>query len=166
MGKITRFLLHLTAGRWQVARHFPIASMRSIEKAIRESERLHHGELRFAVEAGLELPELLRGVTPRARAIEVFSQLRVWDTAHNSGVLIYLLLADRDVEIVADRGIHARVGDAPWQAICRQMETRFHQGQFEQGVLEGVAGITRLLQQHFPADAGNPDEMSNAPVVL
>lgn len=167
MGKIIRFLKHLTAGRWQVVRHFPAASMRAIEQAIRESERSHHGELRFVVEAGLELPELLRGVTPRARAIEVFSQLRVWDTEQNSGVLIYLLLADRDVEIVADRGIHARVGEEGWHAICRDMERRFRQGAFEQGVVEGIAAISALLQQHFPAtETDNPNEMPDAPVVL
>lgn len=167
MRKLKRFLKHLLAGRWQVRQHFPQGAMARIEQAIHESERLHSGELRFAVEAGLDWPELLHGVTPRARAVDVFSQLRVWDTEQNSGVLIYLLLADRDVEIVADRGIHACVGDAGWRAICHQMETRFRQGEFELGVIEGLAAITTLLQQHFPAQgAANPNEISDAPVVL
>lgn len=167
MGKIARLLKHLAAGRWQVARRFPASSMRTIEKAIRESEHLHFGELRFVVEAGMEWQDLLRGITPRGRAVEVFSQLRMWDTEQNSGVLIYLLLADRDVEIVADRGIHARVGEAGWQAICHAMETRFRNGEFERGVLEGIAAITALLAQHFPAGEGNnPNEIPDAPVVL
>ncbi len=166
MRKLKRLLKHLLAGRWQVHRHFHKRAMARIEEAIRESERSHSGELRFAVEAGLEWSELWRGVTPRARAVEVFSQLRVWDTEHNSGVLIYLLLADRDVEIVADRGIHARVGDAAWREICHTMEQRFRQGQFEQGVMDGVAAITALLRQHFPAAPDNLNEMRNDPVVL
>ncbi|OIQ83836.1 hypothetical protein GALL_343550 [mine drainage metagenome] len=167
MGKLKRFLKHLAAGRWQVTRYFPSSTMRAIEKAIHDSEHLHGGELRFVVEAGLEWQELLRRVSPRARAVEVFSQLRVWDTEHNSGVLIYLLLADRDVEIVADRGIHARVGEAAWKKICHEMETRFRQGEFEPGVIEGVAAITVLLKQHFPTrGADNPNEISDAAVIL
>jgi uncharacterized membrane protein len=140
--------------------------MHLIEKTITESERLHDGELRFAVEAGLEWHELLRGVTPRDRAIDVFSRLRVWDTEHNSGVLIYLLLADRRVEIVADRGIHAHVGVSGWREICLQMEQRFRAGAFEQGVVEGIAAISLVLQQHFPAREANPNELPDTPVVL
>jgi len=166
MHKLTRILKHLTAGRWQVLRHFPKPAMQAIESAIRHSEASHLGELRFAVEAGLDWHDLWRGLTPRRRAIEVFSQLHVWDTEHNSGVLIYLLLADRRVEIVADRGIHARVGDAEWQAICRAMEAEFRQGRFEHGVLQGLGRISALLVQHFPADGDNPDELPDAPVVL
>ncbi len=147
-------------------RRFPASSMRAIEKAIRDSERLHDGELRFAVEAGLEWQELLKGVSPRARAVEVFSRLHVWDTEHNSGVLIYLLLADRKVEIVADRGIHARVGQSGWESICHNMEKRFRAGEFETGVVEGIAAITLLLQQHFPATQEHHNELPDTPIVL
>lgn len=166
MHGLIRFLKHLLAGRWQVARYFPPSAMRHIEQAIRDGERMHRGELRFAVEAGLEWQELLRGVTARSRAVEVFSQLRVWDTEHNSGVLIYLLLTERWVEIVADRGIHARVGEQGWAEICRAMEKRFRTGAFEQGVIEGIGAISALLNQHFPAPGANPDELPNAPAVL
>lgn len=167
MGRFKRFLKHMMAGRWQVVRRFPASAMLNIEKAISDSECLHLGEVRFVVEAGLEWQELLQGVTPRARAIEVFSQLHVWDTEHNTGVLIYLMLADRDVEIVADRGIHSRVGEAAWKGICHQMETQFRQGEFERGVIEGVAAISMILQQHFPIQAAtNQNEMPDAPVVL
>jgi uncharacterized membrane protein len=165
--KISRILKHLTYGSLHVRRCFPRASMQAIQAAIARSESSHMGELRFAVEAALDWHELLRGVSPRQRAIEVFSQLGVWDTEHNSGVLIYLLLAERDVEIVADRGIHARVGDAGWQAICREMEAAFRAGAFEQGVLSGIARITALLAEHFPAQGkSNPNELPDAPVVL
>ena len=166
MKRLTRFFKHITSGRWQVARRFPKRSMLAIEAAIRRSESSHMGELRFAVEAALDWPDLLVGASSRGRALEVFSRLRVWDTEHNSGVLIYLLLADRKVEIIADRGIHARVGEAGWAAICRNMEKKFRAGEFEGGVLEGIAAITVLLQQHFPAQGANPNELPDYPVTL
>lgn len=166
MNSLVRVLKHLLAGRWQVMRHFPKASMDAIESAVRRSETTHMGELRFAVEAGLDWHELWQGVNTRQRAIEVFSQLRVWDTEHNSGVLIYLLLADRRVEIVADRGIHTKVGDAAWEAICREMEAEFRAGRFESGVIKGLERISALLSLHFPVLIENPNELSDAPVVL
>lgn len=166
MHSLQRLFRHLTTGRWQATRRFPKASMLAIENAIQQSEHTHNGELRFAVEAGLDWHDLLRGITPRQRAIAVFSQLHIWDTEHNSGVLIYLLLADRRVEIVADRGIHAKVGDAQWQAICREMETAFGAGNFEQGVLAGLSRISTLLTEYFPATAHNINELSDKPVIL
>src|SRR5581483_5705279 len=105
---ITRLLRHLGTPRWQVRRKFPAASLAAIEAAIKHTEATHSGQICFAVEAALEIAPLLRGRSARERAVDVFSQLRVWDTEHNNGVLIYLLLADRDVEILADRGIHPR----------------------------------------------------------
>jgi uncharacterized membrane protein len=162
-----RILKHLFSGPWQVHRHFPKAAMQRIQAEIEKSESLHFGELRFAVEAGLHWRALLRQITSRQRAVEVFSQLHIWDTEHNTGVLIYLLLADRQVEIVADRGIHAKVGDQVWNGICHAMEAHFRQGRFEQGVIEGVQAINAQLQCHFPADlTANPNELPDAPVVL
>ena len=166
MMKLFRFIRHLTAGRWQVARRFPKRSMQRIAEAIAQSEHGHLGELCFAVEAGLDWPDLFAGVSSHQRALEVFSRLRVWDTEHNSGVLIYLLLADRKVEIVADRGIHARVGSTGWQAICHGMERKFREGEFESGVLQGIAAISALLLQHFPAQGGNHNELPDYPVTL
>lgn len=163
---IMRTLRHLMAGRWQVARHFPKGSMTHIETAIRQSEALHMGELRLAVEAGLDWPELIAETLAGQRALQVFSDLRVWDTEHNSGVLIYLLLADKKVEIVADRGIHSRVGTAGWDSICRDMEAHFRAGAFESGVLHGIAAITDLLQQHFPAQDRNHNELPDSPLTL
>ncbi|MDH4285099.1 MAG: TPM domain-containing protein, partial [Gallionellaceae bacterium] len=120
----------------------------------------------FAVEASLDFTALHHNQTARERAIEMFSQLRVWDTEHNSGVLIYLLLADRDVEIIADRGIHARLGNAVWEAICRDMEASFREGRFEGGVISGIRAISNHLQQHFPARPVALNELPDKPVVL
>ena len=163
---VKRILKHLVTPHWIVYRAFPRAALRRIEQAIRESEKAHDGELRFAVEAGLDLLPLLRGITPRQRARQVFGQLGVWDTERNSGVLLYLQLVDRNIEIVADRGISARVEQATWDAICRRMQEAFRAGQFERGVLTGIDEITMLLARHFPPRGPNPDELPDRPVVL
>lgn len=163
---IPRLLKHGLTPRWVVRRAFPRAVLKAIEDAIRDSEATHEGEIRFAVEGGLDLPDLLRGVTPRERAVELFSRLRVWDTEGNSGVLVYLLLADRQVEIVADRGIHARVGHQAWEAICGRMEQAFREGRFGEGVVEGIKEIGALLAEHFPARGANPNELPDRPEVL
>ncbi len=162
-----RFVKHLLTDHWTVKRAFPRATMGAIEKVIGEEERRHAGELRFAVEASLPFAELLSGVDSRKRAIELFGRLRVWDTEHNSGVLIYLLLADRQVEIVADRGIHGKAGTTAWEAICGEMQQEFARGQFERGVVIGVRAISDLLATHYPAGAGEkPNELPDKPVVL
>lgn len=144
----------------------PASALRNIEAAIGASEKHHYGELRFVVETHLNTSALMRGVTARERAIELFSQLRIWDTEQNSGVLIYLLLADRDVEIIADRGIHRRVGDAAWEAICKKMEEEFRQQRFEAGVIHGIHAISELLIRHFPASTNNINELPDTTVVL
>ena len=125
------------------------------------------GQLRFAVEAALPFARVLHGTKPRERAIEVFASLGIWDTAENCGVLVYLLLADRDVEIVADRGIHAQVGTEAWEKICRTMEKAFREGRFGEGAEAGLAEINALLVRHYPREgrpAGN--ELSDRPVIL
>lgn len=163
---LRRILKHLAYPRWRLHRAFPRTALRAIEAAVAAAEANHRGELRFTVEGGLDLQHLWRDGDARTRAIEVFAQLRVWDTEENSGVLIYVQLVDRRVEIVADRGIHQRVGDAAWQAICRDMETAFAAGRFEAGAITGIEAIGRLLAAHFPARADNPDELDNAPTLL
>jgi len=161
-----RLLRHLFTDHWAVRRAFPPKAMRAIEKTIGEEERRHAGQLRFAVEASLPLAELLRGVQSRERAVEWFGRLRVWDTEHDSGVLIHLLLADRRVEIVADRGIHSKVGTAAWEAICGEMQQEFARGQFERGVMIGVRAISDLLATHFPPSGEGQNELPDKPVVL
>ncbi len=163
---LKRVMRHLSMGRAAVRRVFPLRVMNEIESTIRVTEARHDGQIRFVIEASLELAPLLAGQTAQQRAIDVFSRLRVWDTEHNNGVLIYLLLADRDVEIVADRGIHVRLGKEVWEAICREMETAFRAGQFEAGVLAGIHAVGEHLSRHFPARSGKPNEMPDSPVVL
>lgn len=163
---VARIFRHLLAPHWIVQRKFPRAVLDRIERTIRESEALHDGELRFAVEAGLDLLPLVKGITPRQRAREVFSRLRVWDTEHNSGVLIYLQLVDRNIEIVTDRGISAKVGQDQWEAICRRMEAAMRSGDHEGGALAGIEAISALLAKHFPPRGRNPDELPDRPVVL
>ena len=160
-----RILKHLLTKHGQVSRAFPRSALSAIEKAIKLSEITHAGEIRFVVEGALDGMPLFKGQSPKERAIELFSRLRVWDTQHNNGLLIYLLLADRAVEIVADRGIHAKVGAEEWRKVCHQMETAFKQSNYEAGVVSGVQAVTQHLVRHFPADdRGN--ELPDRPVVL
>jgi len=163
---IPRLIRHLLSPPWRVKRAFPARTMRVIETTIRETEANHQGQIRFAVETSLELSALLRNETAAERAIEVFSHLRVWDTEQNNGVLIYLLLADHDVEIVADRGIHAHVGQEGWEKICHAMEAAFRQGKFEKGVLAGVCAVSNHLVRHFPGEGERMNELPDVPVVL
>lgn len=157
---------HLLATRGQVRRAFPRSTLITIENEIKASETAHVGEIRFAVEGALDGVPLFKGQSARERAIEVFSKLRVWDTQHNNGLLIYVLLADRAVEIVADRGIDAKVSSQEWNKICQQMETAFRQSNFEGGVVSGVQAVTQHLVAHFPAGGHNGNELPDKPVLL
>ncbi|MDB5104985.1 MAG: hypothetical protein JWP91_2674 [Fibrobacteres bacterium] len=158
---------HLWTGKPEVETLFPPASLERITAAIAASEAGHHGEIRFAVEGSLDLMPLFSGVTARERAVQVFSQLRVWDTEENNGILIYLLVADRDVEILADRGVHAKVGPAGWEEICKAMEAEFRQGRFEAGVIQGIQAVGKHLSTHFPlTGAQDVNELPDSPVIL
>jgi uncharacterized membrane protein len=162
-----RLLKHLCLPDWVARRGFTPEVLRKIEQAIKASEQAHDGELRFAVEASLPLHYLVpKARKARERAEELFSALRVWDTARNSGVLIYVQLIDRRIEIVADRGISAKVAQAEWDAICRRMETSFREGKFAEGALAAIERTTALLARHFPPVADNPNELPDKPVVL
>lgn len=163
---LKRFFRHLFMTRWRVNAAFPRGSLRAIEKAVRESHRTHVGQIRFAVEGALHCSALFKGLSAREHAIDVFSQLRVWDTEYNNGVLIYLLIADRDVEIIADRGIHAKVDSHEWEAICHAMEAAFRQGAYQSGVLRGIEQVTELLKRHFPVADPPRDELPSSPVVM
>ncbi len=149
-----------------VNKAFGPSALSNIERAISASEAVHGGQVRFVVEGSLDGVSLLKGQTARQRAIEVFSLLRVWDTEHNNGLLIYLLLADRAVEIVADRGIDRYVGSDEWHQVCQQMQGAFKDSNFENGVLGGIQAVTKHLVSHFPAGAPRENELSDQPVVL
>jgi uncharacterized membrane protein len=161
---VTRTLRHLFTPDWAARRAFPPKTLRAIEHAVKESERRHRGEIRFALEAGLSPAHL--PISTRARARQVFAQLGVWDTEENSGVLVYVQLVDRRIEIVADRGIAQRVAQAEWDAVCRAMEHAFRRGEYEAGAVEAIGAITAILARHFPAGPGNRNELPDKPVVL
>src|SRR5688572_33091894 len=161
-----RALCHLVMPAWIVRRAFPQRAVERIEAAIGACEKNHRGEIRFAVEGALEFLAVARGLSPRERALEVFSLLRVWDTEENSGVLLYVQLVDRDIEIVADRGIARHIRESEWEAICRRMEEAFRAARYEDGALTAIAEVSALLERHFPAGARNADELPDRPVVL
>jgi uncharacterized membrane protein len=140
--------------------------LRKIEQAIKASERQHDGELSFVVEAGLPLSYLFLKRSSRRRAQDLFARLKVWDTEHNSGVLIYVQLVSHHIDIVADRGIGAKVAQAEWAAICRAMEKSFRDGKFAEGALEAIERATVLLARHFPPRGENPNELPDKPVLL
>jgi uncharacterized membrane protein len=163
---IKRIGKHLLEHHWRVRRIFPPEVLAVIERTIKAGEATHSGQVRFVVEGALDGKPLFKDQPARERALDIFSHLRVWDTAHNNGVLIYLLLADRQVEIVADRGIDAKVGAAGWKKICAEMETDFKAGNFERGVIRGIEAVSRQLAAHFPKHGAGRNELPNAPVVI
>ena len=161
-----RVLSHLLTPFWVLRLRYPQTLLTQIEQRVTASERLHAGEVRFAVEHALELGDLLAGVTPRERALEVFGLLRVWDTEHNNGVLIYVLHAEHAVEIVADRGLARCVPQTDWDALCRRVETEFRNGRHAIGALAAVEGAAQLLERHFPAKTGTRNELPDQPLLL
>lgn len=163
---IKRIFKHLTASHVAMRRIFPRGTLSRIEHAIAEAEKTHAGQICFVVEDALALKHLLADLPARDRAIEVFSHMRVWDTEHNNGVLIYLLLADRTVEIVADRGVHAKLGQDAWDAVCREMESSFSQGRFEEGAIAGIRKVGELLAQHYPPQGKKTNELPDHPVLI
>ena len=163
---IKRTAKHLIEHHWRARRIFTRAVLSRIEQAIKAGEVTHAGQVRVVVEGALDGAPLFRDQSARERALDVFSHLRIWDTEHNNGVLIYLLLADRRVEIIADRGIDARVGEAGWQSICRAMEAEFRARRFEAGVIEGIRAVSRELAKYFPPQGPHRNELPDAPVVM
>jgi uncharacterized membrane protein len=167
---IGRLLRHAAATHWRTRRLFPAKTLDAIEQAVARAERAHCGEIRFAIETALAPLHIVNGVAPRARALDVFAQLRVWDTEHNNGVLIYVQIADRTVEIVADRGFQGRVATAEWEAVCRLMEGHYRAGRFEMGSVAGVDAVGNLLTRHFPPNpahsAQSHNELPDRPTLL
>ncbi len=161
-----RALRHLFASEAGTRRRFSRETTEAIEVAIAAAERRTSGEIRFAVETALEIDELRAGKTPRECALDAFAHLRVWDSELSNGVLIYVLMADRDVEIVADREAAARIPTADWETACRLMETHFRAGEFKAGAVAGVAAVGALLERHFPARAAERNEQPNQPSLL
>jgi uncharacterized membrane protein YgcG len=161
-----RWLQHLTTPPWALRRSFPPSTLTAIDAACAASERTHRAEIRCAVETVLSLDQLWRGVSSAERAVEVFAQLHMWDTAENNGVLLYVLLAERKIEIVADRGFSEYVAAAQWRGICTEMEAAFGTGQYEAGALAAMDRIGAIARQHFPLRDGDRNELPNTTVLL
>jgi uncharacterized membrane protein len=165
LGRIWR---HQWMDEADVRRVLPDAAMERLAARVAASERRHSGEIRLCVEAGLPLSYLRRNASARERAVTLFGKLRVWDTEHNNGVLIYLLLAEHAIEIVADRGIDAHVDNAEWAAMTQRMGAAFREGRFEDGLTQALEEMSALLVAHFPLAENEPDtnELPDQPVVL
>jgi uncharacterized membrane protein len=166
--RIGRLFKHWFATPGSLRRAFPDHALERIAQAIGRAEAQTTGEIRFAIEAALPWSYLRRDAPARQRAVMVFSKLRVWDTEQNNGVLLYVDLADRSVEIVADRGIAQHVPKAEWEAVCSTIRASFHQGAYEAGAVAGIEVIGGMLARHFPLAPGaaNPNELPNRPVAL
>jgi uncharacterized membrane protein len=161
-----KLLSHLLIPRAALGRRFPAATLSAIEAAIAASERQHRAEIRFAIEVALDLRCLKRVRNVRERALEVFGELGVWSTREHNGVLVYVLLAERHVEIVADRGLTGRVSEAEWRDCCAQIEREFAAGSWRAGALRGIEAVTALLTREFPATGPNPNEQQDRPALL
>jgi uncharacterized membrane protein len=164
--KLRRVWRHRLASDRQVRATFDDAAFRRIEGAIAAGEALHRGEVRFAVEAELDLYRLWAGMTPRERALQVFSEQGIWDTEENTGVLIYLLWADHAVEIIADRTAHRSLPASGWQAICEAMAQACRENRHVEGVVAAVDAVNRTLQAALPAAGADADELPNRSIVL
>jgi len=163
---LARFCRHIVMSPLVARGRFTPATLDALQAQVARCEQDHRGELRFVVEAELTTAQLWRDLSSRERAREVFALQGVWNTAENNGVLIYLLLADRRVEIVADRGIASHVADDEWQGICRMMESHYREGNFEQGSLAGIEAVSALLARHFPASGARPNELEDRPALI
>jgi uncharacterized membrane protein len=165
MNRWLRIFRHRWLDETDTRRALDAQAVERLRQSVVSSERRHSGEIRICVEAGLPLSYLWRGLTARDRAITMFGKLRVWDTEANNGVLIYLLLAEHAIEIVADRGLNRHVSAEQWAGIVARMREAFRTRQYEQGLMAAVTTVDELLHRHFPlgADAHNPNELPDAP---
>jgi uncharacterized membrane protein len=156
------FLITAQHGR----RAFPESTLKAIQKAIAHGEKRHRAEVRLMIEASLPLHEVLAGTSPRQRARELFSEYRVWDTEENCGILIYINLADHDVEIVTDRAVGRTLGHDAWESVCQMMTGGYKQGQFEDSTVAAVERLNDLLEAAFPDDGSRANQLSNRPLML
>jgi uncharacterized membrane protein len=167
MARMQRLFANLFDGWFQLNKRFSSEVLDDMTDAISKGEHTHLGEVRFAIESRLAVADVLNGLDARTRAHQVFGMLRVWDTEHNCGVLIYLLMAEHRIEIVADRGIAHRVKEDEWAAMCSAMQESFAAGQWRVGALRGISDVNDLLARHFPSHGkARPDELPDRPVLL
>jgi uncharacterized membrane protein len=167
MSMMRRLAQNAFSGWFQLSRHFPPALLDQVASKVAVGETTHRGEVRIAIESRLPLGLVFDGMTAHDRAKQAFAQLRVWDTEQNCGVLLYVLLAEHHIEVVADRGIAARVDSSAWEGLCAAMREHFAGGRYGEGLKQGVAAANALLAEHFPGD-GTPrvDELPDRPILL
>ena len=161
-----RALKHLRGTPATARQAFPAAALKAIEAAIADGEAIHRAEVRLIVEAALTPGMAYQGVTNRERARELFAQYGVWDTEDNCGVLIYINLAEHQVDIVADRHVGRRITPEQWQAICRTMTAGFAQGNYHDSTVQALGELNSLLQHHFPATGERGNQLPNEPILI
>lgn len=166
MKTLSRLIRHLRTTTADGRRAFPEAALKAIEDAIAHGETRHRAEVRLVIEPSLSLQAVLNGMSPRERARQLFAQYGVWDTEENCGVLIYINLADHQVEIVADRGVGRVISPGDWEAICRTMTSGFARGEYRDSVIAALGELNTLLQRHYPDDGSTHNQLSNKPVML
>lgn len=163
---MARLLTHLLHTPLSTRRAFPAPVQEAIRQTIADGEQGHRGEVRFVVEGDWPLGDVIAGKSVRERALEVFGMTRVWDTEANTGVLIYVLLCEHKVEILADRGLNTVAGAETWAEVCQALTAAFREGRYEAGAVQAVRSVTELLRQHFPSDGHNPNELPDTPIIL
>jgi hypothetical protein len=163
---LSRIFRHLTTTSAYARRIFPPSALEAIQQMIAKGETLHRAEVRLVIEPSLSIQAVLNGTSPRDRALELFSLYGIWDTEENCGVLIYIELADHDVEIVADRALARIVSNAEWQEICQTITTGFARGVFGDSVIAALEKLNALLHSRFPDDESGLNQLSDKPIVL
>ncbi len=166
--RLQRILRHRWLDESDARKAVPADLAERLQRRVAASEKRHSGEVRVCVEAGLPMSYLWRSAPARERAVMLFSKLRVWDTAHNNGVLIYLLLADHAIEIVADRGLNAVVTAGEWQAMVNNLSHALREQRYEDGLTQALEEVSAVLVRHFPVQEGqaDSDELPNQVIVL
>ena len=145
---------------------FPRLTLKAIEAVITDGERRHRAEVRLIIEHALPWKEILRDTSARQRAMDLFARYRVWDTEENCGVLVYINLADRKVEIVADRAVARLIVQEEWDAVCRTMTEGFAREAFRDSTAAAIEQLNTLLQEHYPARGAHPNQLANHPILL
>ncbi|ASV05832.1 hypothetical protein B2G47_07150 [Leptospira interrogans serovar Canicola] len=151
---------------YRFKKYFSTEDLEKIEPAVSKSEILHKGEIKVILESGLSVFRIIEGLTTKQRAEELFSQKRIWDTEENTGILIYIQLIDRKIELLADRGIYKKIGQGKLDEICQRMEARLRSGHYLESILFAIEEFTLLLQKYFPSVEQNPNELSDKPEVI
>jgi uncharacterized membrane protein len=164
--RLSRALRHWKTSAAAGRRAFPQATLAEIGRAITAGEQSHRGELRLIVEASMPFEAIWAGVSNRQRALALFAEHGVWDTEDNCGVLVYINLAERAVDIVADRNIDRKIGAATWQTVCRTMTDGFAREQFRDSTIAAVAQVNALLHEHFPSSGARANELPDNPILM